>query len=485
MCLPLLFLTTCFPFMKKFILASFCAFLAFSCFAAEEVRRGVSVYPVPDSDKLNECYYVSIDGKKADCYKAAASQARGAEYYFVSYDFRRNAEIRIRHAAWKSLKDVKVFPEGTKYHFEGATLVIKAKKAPSTIIVSPDNRELPILFFGNKYEEKKPSRDDPNVIFIEKGSHNIPQVKLTSGQTLYLEEGAILKASIFASGKDITICGRGVISGELKARSSKFYFINFEDCQNLRIRDITIKDSPGWTIKLLRCNGVSIDNVKICNGRVINDDAIDICNSSNVHIKNVFARAQDDIIAVKGVTSGQPENVCENIFIKNCIFWTDRANIFRIGYDSNVKRIANLRVKDIFVPFYATDCVGLDSDVMKGIIVLQAGKKMLIENATFENIKIYSNGTDQNVFIAKALNRLYGKPCEAGFIKNCTVKNLSVAGEKGVFRGSILLDADAGGSVGDIKFEKISYFGKSLSEDFEFFNPNASTDVELNRAGEK
>lgn len=97
--------------MKKFILASFCAFLAFSCFAAEEGRRGVSVYPVPDSDKLNECYYVSIDGKKADCYKAAASQARGAEYYFVSYDFRRNAEIRIRHAAWKSLEDVKVFPK--------------------------------------------------------------------------------------------------------------------------------------------------------------------------------------------------------------------------------------------------------------------------------------------------------------------------------------------------------------------------------------
>lgn len=110
---------------------------------------------------------------------------------------------------------------------------------------------------------------------------------------------------------------------------------------------------------------------------------------------------------------------------------------------------------------------------------------MLIEDATFENIKIYSNGTDQNVFIAKALNRLYGKPCEAGFIKNCTVKNLSVVGEKGDFRGSILLDSDSGGSVGGIKFGKISYFGKPLKEDFEFFNPNASTDVELNRAGEK
>ncbi len=450
---------------------------------AQETANKVLITPPPDSEKLNGMYEISVNGQPLECYRARGQNFTGGDYFFAKFDFEGEVEIKLNCVCWNSLEKAKIFtyPKSVKATISDthSTIKINAKRSPFTAIIAPfGDRVLPLIIFGNKIEKDKPSPKDAGVIYLKKGVHIKEQVKLASGQTLYLEDGAILKGSIYAEGNDISILGRGIISAELKTRWSRGYFLHFVECKNLRISGITVKESPCWTFLLQNCNGVSIRDVKILNSRGINDDAIDICNSSNVNIKNVFARAQDDIIAVKGIKrDNREENLpCENIFIKDCVFWTDRANIFRIGYDSASSIMKNINVKNIDVPFYATDCVGIESAVAKGIITIQAGNSMPIEDLTFENIRIHSDGSPQNVFIAQTLSQNYEKTTTPGSITNCTVKNLIVSGETGTFKGGIQLDASAvGGKIDKINFYRFTYFGKQIGEDFEhYLNQEAS-----------
>lgn len=77
------------------------------------------------------------------------------------------------------------------------------------------------------------------------------------------------------------------------------------------------------------CDGVVIDNMKICGSRMINDDALDLVNTQNATVRNCFFRTQDDSIAIKGLA--KMPRPCENILIEDCEFWTDA--ITRLDYD--------------------------------------------------------------------------------------------------------------------------------------------------------
>ena len=429
-------------------------------------------YPAPVSEKMSSFYSVSVNGQKIDLYKALSPLFDGGEYYFGYFDFegkvdvvvdiKRREKVDDRQPRYKTtllsstIKNANILPRKVSFSAD----------KPFNATIMYEERHMPLILFGNPIEKNKPSKDDPNVVYFGPGLHVRDIVHLKDGQTLYLEGGAVLKSQVIGRGNNISIRGRGIISGELIQRRMIGHLIYLRKCENVYIEGVIFKDSAHWTFALQNCNKVEIDNLKICCSRMINDDAIDICNTANVKIRNVFARAQDDIIAIKGFNGP----ACKNMVIENSTFWTDRANIFRIGYEGKAESMSNIIVRNIDIPFYSVNYRGPEEYWAKGIIWLQATCDMPMFNIHFENINIRSNGDNQCVLLANP-RVVNWRDCKtAGKVYDCSIKNLNVWGRKGDFKGLLYFKgADETRSVKNITLENITYFGEKIDAKYPHF----------------
>ena len=98
--------------------------------------------------------------------------------------------------------------------------------------------------------------------------------------------------------------------------------INLYHCENVLIRDITILNSPAWTVHPVYCENVTIDNVSVTAPYGSpNTDGINPDSCRYVRISNCYVDVGDDCITLKsgyneyGRRVGEP---CENVVITNC-----------------------------------------------------------------------------------------------------------------------------------------------------------------------
>lgn len=96
--------------------------------------------------------------------------------------------------------------------------------------------------------------------------------------------------------------------------------ISLDGCENISIKDVTLINSPSWTVNPICSNNITIDNIKIHNPQDSpNTDGIDPESCMNVRISNCHIDVGDDCIAIKAGTEDTAERVaCENITITNC-----------------------------------------------------------------------------------------------------------------------------------------------------------------------
>ncbi len=465
----------------------------------------VITYPVPISEKAITSYDVFVNGEKIDLYRALSPEYKGGDYFFTYFDFDGEVNVEVRskvpfsksvpYTAPAEVKEAakkiivgEVFPSSIKAKVERFKVSFKQDK-PFKAVVIRNGRERPLIIFGNPIEKNRPKKDDPNVLYFEAGVHYPEkEIRLKDNQILYLEGGAVLKSPIYATGKNIKVCGRGIISLDRFERGL-IQSVKFDVCENLIVEDIIIKDPISWTFILQSCNNVVVDNLKICASRMLNDDAIDICNSSNVVIKNTFTRSQDDSVAIKGIygsghrmgrkatenTYSRFNNLpVENIEIYDCIFWSDHANTFRIGYECDAPFFKNIKVRNIQIPYYSK-YRPINDYWAHATVLLLPTNDMKISDVHFENIQIRANGEDMPILIAKPrLISGYFDTKTAGSIENCSIKNVSVTGQKTAkipytdkyssYNGEIYIEGfGAKNKVKNLVVEDISFFGKKSS----------------------
>ncbi len=89
----------------------------------------------------------------------------------------------------------------------------------------------------------------------------------------------------------------------------------------MRIRDITISDSPMWTAHLVSCNQVFIQNLTIDNDLALsNTDALDIDSCQHVHISDSYFSAADDGICIKTTRKPQElQQATRHVVVSNCL----------------------------------------------------------------------------------------------------------------------------------------------------------------------
>lgn len=97
--------------------------------------------------------------------------------------------------------------------------------------------------------------------------------------------------------------------------------IGFDDCNRVTLRDLTLVNSPSWTVNPINCSNVMIDNLSILNpADSPNTDGINPESCRDVRISNCHIDVGDDCIAIKAGTEDTKERIpCENITITNCV----------------------------------------------------------------------------------------------------------------------------------------------------------------------
>ena len=170
------------------------------------------------------------------------------------------------------------------------------------------------------------------------------ELRVSTNRTDY-SGGAVLTAQD-AKGLRIsgtgTVNGRGLefMSGYDKAnewwlpkgwRPRLFQLIG---CNDLVVRDLTVAAAPDWSVHLIGCDGVLVDNVKIRNElKIPNCDGIDPDHCSNVEIRNCDIVCGDDAIAIKTSKQYVSYGASTNIHVHDCKMTTQDAGV-KIGTET-------------------------------------------------------------------------------------------------------------------------------------------------------
>ncbi|WP_339220158.1 glycoside hydrolase family 28 protein [Paenibacillus sp. FSL H8-0332] len=97
--------------------------------------------------------------------------------------------------------------------------------------------------------------------------------------------------------------------------------IGLDNCSRVTLRDLTLINSPSWTVNPINCSNVVIDNLSILNpADSPNTDGINPESCCDVRISNCHIDVGDDCIAIKAGTEDTRERIpCQNITITNCV----------------------------------------------------------------------------------------------------------------------------------------------------------------------
>lgn len=252
-------------------------------------------------------------------------------------DFRRPVKVRVRRRG-APFGMVQIRPTDARIPYkriDGQTIEFTLRSARQRVSVEYDGDRNHNLFLIPDLPCQQPS-DSSRVIYYGPGEHEVGNIDLQSGQTLYLAEGAIVYATLTAHhASDIAVRGRGILCGSRAAHdfSRRPCLVNFQSCRRVTLEGVMFRGSPSWTLNLGNCDSVLIDNVKqICWMR--NSDGIDLCNVRHARIRNCFLRNYDDNISLKNYNVGVPDAHLYDIRMEDCLLWADAAHNLLVGPES-------------------------------------------------------------------------------------------------------------------------------------------------------
>lgn len=125
------------------------------------------------------------------------------------------------------------------------------------------------------------------------------------------------------------------------------YFLR---CQRLTLQDVSLTNSPYWTVTAADCADIRIRGLFISNPPdTRNGDGIDIVSCRNVVISDCIMRTGDDCIVVRTSNRLLPgDPTCENVVVTNCVLSTPCQGI-RIGVADGLVRncsFSNIVIND-------------------------------------------------------------------------------------------------------------------------------------------
>jgi hypothetical protein len=277
-------------------------------------------------------------------------------------------------------------------------------------------------------EELPPQQGDRGIVYFGPGEHDAGEIRLKSGETLYLAAGARVRGRVYAfEANDVSIRGRGVLDARgFTDRDKKIHGILFERCRNVAIEGVQIRTGDWWQVLFLLTDNARVDHLQTLSfGQ--NNDGIDTDGVTNLEVRNSFIGCGDDgfgIHAVDAVTFGEPPT--QNILAEDCVIWNEHAgNGLRVGASTETGEMSNIVFRSI--------------DVLKCInnaIMIDHSDWATMRQIMFED---FHNDTPKplaNIFVGKTgYSNSNGYRDERGRIEGLVFHNCSSSGESIAMRG--------------------------------------------------
>ena len=210
----------------------------------------------------------------------------------------------------------------------------------------------------------------PGIRRFGPGEHDVGVVVAKSGETILIEEGAVvLGAILVANAHDVRICGRGIVDGSRLARADhgcaafhaavaaglppSFYGaemavngITVFASERVEIEGVIVRDPPRWAV-IVRggCRDIAIDNVKIVGCWRYNSDGIDICASERVRVRDCFVRSFDDCLVARGDYLERDAPVTRDVSFERCTLWCDWGKCMEVWAGHRPCLIENIRFR--------------------------------------------------------------------------------------------------------------------------------------------
>ena len=333
-------------------------------------------------------------------------------------------------------------------------------------------------------------------VIIPNGTYVSATLTMRSNVTLYLEAGATLRASqksedypsdqflmdaghklpflIYAKKcTNIGLEGRGVIDGQARQESrpmeevdtyiaretelakqagiemKRYYTIDpkvrliyIEQCDRVSVKDLTIQNSPNWTLHVQECTDVNISGIALYSNLLsgVNADGIDVDDCQRVRISNCLIETGDDAICLKSTRKAN-QSGCDNIVVTNCNL-VSTSTALKLGTES----------WGYFKNISFSNCVINNSNRGIGIFIRDGAR---VENVSFDNIIIntvrkhfnwWGDGDPIHLVIQKRRDSSI-----IGSIRGIRLSNISATSQ-----GTSHITAIAGATFADIKLVNVN-----------------------------
>lgn len=355
--------------------------------------HGVVVYDFPGAFPTSDRYEVEVGGHAI----VPLQTKKGA-----ILNFGMSGPTKVVVQLDEAPKEVVIRPlhAGIRAKLSGRTFTFDFP-GPMNLSVEVDGDiEDPLLVFANPEELNPPSKSDPKVKYFEAGKiHQVDEIFLGDGETLYMEPGAVVNAVVRAvDAKNVSIRGAGILNAGY--RNHKINQLVLRECVGATLENFIILDTLGWTMHLSGSQDIQISNVRIVAWRA-NSDGLDMEYSKNIRVDNCFFRTYDDSFAVKALyppgVEGIPleemidpetlgkhvvprvvGDVVGDILVENCVVWHDGAQGLEIGFELRVDRVKG-------ITFRNCDIIHSRGGAAFSI---HNGDRAIIEDVVLEDIRI-------------------------------------------------------------------------------------------------
>lgn len=335
-----------------------------------------------DIEEVKAVTSVTVDGSAVAVYQTRVSKWPANKYWdgtqrdlsetetawFTSFDYKEGQSVNISLLGSVKGRECVIRPAALGIDAEigkNGDIVLSKIPGPCQFVVEVGGYHNAIHVFVNPADSYSDiDRNSSDVLYFGPGKHTVPGgIYLKSGQTLFIDEGAVVYGYVYAkNASDIRIVGNGILDCSKLSRD-ECYPIKIENSRNVEISGIVINDPTHWTAIISNCNDVVFDNVKLIGCWRYNSDGFDICNTSNVKICNCFLRCFDDNIVIKGLSPFYRDGykIIENIDVRNCVLWNDWGQALEIGAETVADEIRNVRYDSCYILHYTFNAMDIQN----------------------------------------------------------------------------------------------------------------------------
>jgi hypothetical protein len=441
-------------------------------------------WAAPAGEKLFEDYTLRVNGQAVPVYACRVSampfnqrwagyqrpldqtELAGFAYWGMS------GAVQVEVTSKRPFQSVAVRPtsRGIQPTIQGQRISFRMLRA-GQVTVELDGPHHALHLFADPPEREVPKAGDRNVLYFGPGVHRPGMIELKNGQTVYVAGGAVVYTAIGGRGvSGIRILGRGVIdSSEFERETSDTSqgggSIHLEDCSDVKIDGVIIRDPDVYGLSAYGSRKVEISDVKLIGFWRYNSDGIHMCNSQDVTVRDSFVRSFDDAMVLSGDKGGCSTELpgrsydtlpVRNIRMSGLVIWCDWGRSLEIGAGTCAPEVADIVFRDIDI--IRSTHIAID---------IQHSDRAAVHDIRYENIRVEVDDFNPVPGIQKQRDEKYNPTADAPLEHciGCThaanaayVPNLFV-----IIIGKLYYSQDQErGTVRDVIFKDISVTGKPI-----------------------